>query len=213
MSDPRTPNPILVRLGRALELALQRVLALDVETRTRLLALEGRRIGVDLRGTGLALAIQVRDGHLKVGPHWEKSADLNLRAAPASLLAFALRRDDDAMPPGKVEISGDADLARRMEKLFRGFKPDIEEAFAKTFGDTLGVPLARSLHRAFVWSADSATALARDAADFVLEESRDAIAPAEMEQFLDDVDAVRERADRLAARVQNIAARRPKDAA
>jgi ubiquinone biosynthesis protein UbiJ len=212
MSDPRIPSPILVRLGRALELALDRVLALDAQTRARLVALEGRRIGIDLRGTGLALAIQVQDGHLKVGPHWEKSADLNLRAAPASLLAFALRRDDAAMPPGKVEISGDADLARRMEKLFRGFKPDIEEAFAKTFGDTLGVPLARGLHQAFVWSAESATALARDTADFVREESRDAIAPAEMEQFLDDVDALRERADRLAARVQNVAAR-PEDAA
>jgi ubiquinone biosynthesis accessory factor UbiJ len=213
MSDPRFPNPILARLGRALELALDRIVALDAQTRARLVALEGRRIGVDLRGTGLALAIQVRDGRLRVGPHWEKSADLNLRAAPASLLAFALRRDDDAMPPGKVEISGDADLARRMEKLFRGFKPDIEEAFAKTFGDTVGVPLARGLHQAFVWSRESANALARDAADFVREESRDTIAPAEMEQFLDDVDTLRERADRLAARVQNVAARRPKDAA
>lgn len=214
MSADRTPNPLLVRLGRLLESALNRALALDAETRSQLAALEGQRIGVELRGLDLALAISVQDGYLRVGPHWEKSSDLNLRAAPASLVAFALRRGEDAvLPPGKVEISGDAELARRMEKLFRGFQPDIEEAFARTFGDVLGVPLARTLQRAFEWSRESAKALAQDSAEFLREESRDLIAPAEMESFLDDVDALRERADRLAARVQHLAQSRGKDAA
>ena len=95
MSAPRTPNPLLQRLGVALEVALNRALALDAETQARLTALEGRRIGVDLRGTGLALAVSVAEGRLKVGPHWEKAGDLNLRAAPASLIAFALRRGFD----------------------------------------------------------------------------------------------------------------------
>lgn len=214
MSDPRTPNPILQRLGAALEFALNRALALDAETAQRMSALEGKRIGVDLRGSGLALAISVTDGKLKVGPHWDKASDLSLRAAPASLLAFALRRgDDDAAPPGKVEISGDADLARRMEKLVRGFRPDIEEAFARTFGDVLGVPLARTLLRAFAYTRESAQAAAQDTAEFLREESRDLIAPAEMETFLDGVDALRERADRLEARVKRLAAQRGKDAA
>ncbi len=214
MSAVRTPNPLLVRLGRLLESALNRALALDAETQTQLAALEGQRIGVELRGLDLALAISVQDGRLQVDPHWEKSSDLNLRAAPASLVAFALRRGEDAvLPPGKVEISGDAELARRMEKLFRGFQPDIEEAFAKTFGDVLGVPLARTLQRAFEWSRESAKALAQDSAEFLREESRDLIAPAEMESFLDEVDTLRERADRLAARVQHLAPSRGKDAA
>ena len=214
MSNSRTSNPLLVRLGRALELVLNRALAMDAETRTQVATLEGQRIGIDLRGTGLALAISVQDGRLQVGPHWEEASDLNLRAAPASLLAFALRRgEDSALPPGKVEISGDAELARRMERLLRGFRPDIEEAFAKTFGDVLGVPLARGLHGAFKWSRESARALAWDTAEFLREESRDLIAPAEMEQFLDDVDSLRERADRLSARLQQVVQRARGDAA
>ena len=208
------PNPLLQRLGGALEFELNRALALDAETQTRLSALEGRHIGVELRGTGLALAITAADGKLAVGPHWEKSGDLNLRAAPASLLAFALRRgDDETVAPGKVEISGDADLARRMEKLLRGYRPDIEEAFAQTFGDIIGVPLARALQRAFAYASRSAQAAAQDTADFLREESRDLIAPAEMETFLDDVDALRERADRLEARVKHLRTRRGRDAA
>lgn len=210
----RQPNPLLATLGRLLEAALNRALALDAHTQQSMATLEGRRIGVELRSANLALAIGVRDGRLAVGPHWEQPADLNLHASPASLLAFALRRGDDSpLPPGKVDISGDAELARRLEKLLRDFRPDIEEAFAQTFGDVLGVPLARAFQRAFAWTRDTAQALAQDSAEYLREESRDLIAPAEMEQFLDDVDRVRERTDRLDARVQRLAARTRGDAA
>ena len=202
----RLPHPVLLRLGRLLEATLERALALDEETRTRLRTLEGRSIGIELRSFNLALVLTVHDGKLKVGPHWERRGDLNLRASPGSLLAMALRRGDDAspLPPGKVEISGDAELARRVEKLLREFRPDIEEAFARTFGDVLGVPLARALRRAFDWSRESALALAQDSAEFLRDERRDLVAGAEMEQFLDDVDALRERSERLEARVRRL---------
>ena len=210
----RQPNPLLATLGRLLEAALDRALALDAHTQQSIAALEGRRIGVQLRGANLALAIGVHDGKLAVGPHWEQAPDLNLHSSPASLLAFALRRGEDSpLPPGKVDISGDAELARRMEKLLREFRPDIEEAFAKTFGDVFGVPLARAFQHAFVWTRQTAQALVRDGAEYLREESRDLIAPAEMEQFLDDVDGMRERADRLDARVQRLAARTRGDTA
>jgi ubiquinone biosynthesis protein UbiJ len=202
----RQPNPLLSRFGALLEGVLNRALALDPDSAVNLATLEGRRIGVELRGMNLALAVAVRDGKLRVGPHWENSPDLNLRAAPASLLAFALRRSEDApLPPGKVEISGDAQLARLLEKTARDFRPDIEEAFAKTFGDVIGVALAKAFRGAFAYARESAQALAQDTAEFLREESRDLVAPAEMEQFLDDVDALRERTDRLAARVQRLA--------
>ena len=205
----RQPNAVLERLGRLLAAALNRALTLDPPSRDAVAALEGRSIGVQLRGANLALAITVHDGKLAIGPHWQAPADLNLQASPASLLAFALRRGEDSpLPPGKVDISGDAELARRMEKLLRGFSPDIEEAFTQTFGDVLGVPIARTFQRLFTWTRDTAQALAQDSADYLREESRDLIAPAQIEQFLDDVDALRERADRLDARVQRLRARR-----
>ena len=203
MPDDRQRNALLDRLGRLLEAALNRAVALDDETRARLAGLEGRRIGIELHGTPLALSISVDAARLRVGPHWQAASDLNLRAAPGSLLAFALRRGDggNAAAPGKVDISGDAELARRVEKLLRGFRPDIEEAFAKTFGDTIGVPMAGALRAAFEWSRESAESLARDSAEFLRDDSRDLVAPAEMDAFLDGVDALRERVDRLAARV------------
>ena len=54
MSADRKPNPLLTRLGHLLEGALNRALALDAPTRERLKALEGRRIGIELRGVNVA---------------------------------------------------------------------------------------------------------------------------------------------------------------
>lgn len=206
MAEDRQPNPLLAALGRALEAALNRGAALDADMGRQLAGLEGRRIGIELRGANLALAISVHDGRLRVGPHWEAPGDLNLHASPGSLLAFALRRGDESKGTGgKVEISGDAELARRVEKLLRGFRPDIEEAFARAFGDVLGVPLARALHSAFAWTRESAQSFAEDSAAFLRDDTRDLVAPAEVDALLDDIDALRERADRLAARVQRVA--------
>jgi ubiquinone biosynthesis protein UbiJ len=130
---------------------------------------------------------------------------LNLRASPASLLAFAMRRGDDSMlPPGKVDISGDAELARQFEKIVRDFRPDFEEAFAQTFGDVLGVPIARVVGSAFAWTRDSAKSITLDAVEFVRDESRDAVASQEAEKFFDEVDDLRERTDRLDARMRHL---------
>jgi ubiquinone biosynthesis protein UbiJ len=207
--ETRTPNPLLSRLGAALEFAINRAVALDAGTREKIAKLDGRRIGVELKPLDLALAITVDRDRLRVGPHWERERDLNLRASPASLLAFAMRGGDDSvLPPGKVDISGDAELARQFEKIMRDFHPDFEEAFAQTFGDILGVPIARVVSSAFAWTRDSAKSFALDAAEFVRDESRDAVAAAEAEQFFDDVDNLRERSDRLDARIRRLGEKR-----
>lgn len=201
----RNPDAVRERLGQVLEGALNRALDLDVETRDRLAALEGRLVGLELRGTQLALVIRVQDGRLRVGPHRDAATDLNLRASPGSLVALLMRRGEDDTSVGKLEISGDAELARRLERLANGFQPDFEEAFARVFGDVLGVPIARGLRRALQWSRDTAKAFAQNTAEYLREESHDTIAPTEMDEFLDNVDELRERTDRLEARLNNLA--------
>jgi ubiquinone biosynthesis protein UbiJ len=135
------PQPLRKLAGRALETALNHTLALDPDTQQRLTALNGRSVQLHLRGPEIALAVTVKDARLIVGPPLEDS-QLRVAATPGSLLAMLFRRDDDGIAPGKVEIAGDAELARRLEKLASKFAPDFEEAFARTFGDVMGVPLA-----------------------------------------------------------------------
>lgn len=213
MSDPatgaaRAPRPLFAVLGRALEAALNRLVDLDAETKSALSALHGRALTVDFKGALPSLRLTVDGERLRVGPAFEGDSALRVAATPGALLALALARGgESSVAPGRVEIAGDAELARRLERIASRFAPDFEEAFARTFGDVLGVPLARALRDALAWSRASARGLARDTAEFLAEEGRDVVARAELERFLDDVDALRERADRLDARVRRLGAR------
>jgi ubiquinone biosynthesis protein UbiJ len=209
-SAPRTPNPILAVLGRALEAALDRVLDLDPETRAELRSLDGRAVTVEFRNTPLAMRIAVNGDRLAIGPAFEGTSALRVSAAPAALLGLVLARGrDGAVTPGSVDIAGDADLARRLERIASRFAPDFDEAFARIFGDVAGFQIARGLRRAFSTAKESAHSFARDTAEFLTEEGRDLVAKPELETFLDDVDALRERADRLDARVRRLARGNP----
>jgi len=183
---PLLPQPLRALAGRALETALNHVLSLDPDSLARLGALDGRSVQVHLRGPELVLAITVE------------------AASPASLLAMALRRGDDGIAPGKVEIAGDADLARRLEKLASQFAPDFEEAFTRSFGDVLGVPLAKAVSKALAHARRSARHTVEDTADWLRDEVRVAVAPGETEGFLDGVDLLRERSERLESRLARL---------
>jgi ubiquinone biosynthesis accessory factor UbiJ len=200
---PLLPRPLRVLAGRVLQSALNRAVDLDPDTRVRLTALEGRSVQVHLKGPELALRVAVLEGRLHVGPA-EPDASLRVSASPGSLLSMAMRRDDDHVPPGKVDIAGDAELARRLEKLVRQYAPDVEEVFARTFGDAIGVPLAQALHGALEHARTSASHLVEDGADWLRDEGRVAVAPGELDGFLDGVDATRERTERLEARLSRL---------
>jgi ubiquinone biosynthesis protein UbiJ len=206
------PQPLRKLAGRALETALNHILSLDPDTQQRLAVLNGRSVQLHLRGPEIALAVTVEDARLKVGPPQDDS-QLKVAATPGSLLAMMFRRDDDGIAPGKVEIAGDAELARRLEILASKFAPDFEEAFARTFGDVLGVPLAKAVRKGLAHARDSASHLTEDGADWLRDEARVAMAPGEVEGFLDGVDELRERSERLESRVQRLMQRLPGNAA
>jgi ubiquinone biosynthesis protein UbiJ len=202
-SSPLLPQPLRQLAGRALETALNHALSLDPDTQAKLATLDGRSVQLELRGLELALAVTVHGNRLNVGPA-PASSDLRVAATPGSLLSMLLRRHGDGVSPGKVDIAGDAELARRLEKLASGFAPDFEEAFTRTFGDVLGVPIATAVRDGLAHVRDTATHLGQDTAAWLRDESRLALAPGEVEAFLDDVDHLRERTERLEARLARL---------
>ena len=192
--------------GRALEAALNRALALDPETRGSLPALDGQRVALTLEAPPLALQVQVEGERLVVGPiAGEGEPDLSVRSTLAALVAqLPMFRRDDAPPVGKVRVSGDADLARRLQRLAERFDPDWQQPFTRAFGDVLGVQIAKAVAAALKQARVAGRNLAESAAEFVTEESRDVVPRAELNAFHDDVDALRDDVERIAARITRL---------
>lgn len=203
------PSLIKSSLGRLLEAALARVTALDPAFADQLRPLEGRRLQFALAAPPLALSATARDGRFVIGPP-DAEADLSVRASAGALLAQLLPgRDAAATPAGRITISGDAELARRLQQLVQRFDPDVEEAFTRVFGDVLGVQLARGLKRGLDGARRGAAAFAQDTAAFLSEDERGVVARAELSAFHDDVDAMRDDVDRFERRVQRLRDRQP----
>jgi ubiquinone biosynthesis accessory factor UbiJ len=69
------------------------------------------------------------------------------------------------------------------------------------------VPLAKAVHKGLAHARETAAHLTEDSADWLRDEARIALAPGEVEGFLDGVDELRERSERLESRVQRLARR------
>lgn len=188
--------------GRALETALNRAVVLDPDTVAALAGLDGRRISLSLESPPLALEIRVHGGYLQVGPPL-READLAVRGTLGGLLgqlpwmAAAAR----GRPAGRLHVSGDAELARRLQKLAGGFEPDWQQPFVEVFGPVIGIQLANAAAAALRGARGLAGGLARSGAEYLVEESRDVVGRTELAAFNDDVDAIRDDVERLAARV------------
>ncbi len=207
-SATRRPRALPAALGRLLESAVNAAVALDPETRARLAALDGRAITIDFTHTPVALRMCVEDGRIAIGPAFGGDSALHVGTSPGRLVSLLLSTGaHGSLPPGAIKIAGDAELARRVERIMKNFAPDVDAVFTRVFGDVVGFQVARGFRSAFAWSRDASRALAHDASHFLIDESRDLVATPEINAFLDDVDETRERADRLGARIAQVTAK------
>jgi len=194
--------------GRTLEAALNRALALDPDTRAALAPLDGRSIELTIDAPSLALQLRVQGERFVVGPvDASREPDLAVRSTLAGLLAqLPFLKRNDAPTVGRMRVSGDAELARHLQRLAGRFDPDWQQPFASVFGDVLGVQVANAFASALKQARATASALAESAAEYVTEESRDVVGRDELNAFHDDVDAIRDDVERVAARVARLQA-------
>jgi ubiquinone biosynthesis protein UbiJ len=185
---------------------LNRLIRLDPAMPARLARLEGRRVALRFSRPDFTLALTVRDGQLVAAD--ADPADLALDTTPGALLALIARRQGLNVPAGKVSIAGDVELAQQLEALARDFRPDVEELFAKAFGDVLGVQLAQGGKRFADWALTRAKDFGTGLVEYLREERRDLIAVPELEAHAAEVAEVRDAVERAELRIRRLEARR-----
>lgn len=185
---------------------LNRLIRLDPAMPARLARLEGRRVALRFSRPDFALALAVRDGQLVAAD--ADPADLALDTTPGALLALIARRQGLNVPAGKVSIAGDVELAQQLESLAKSFRPDVEELFAKTFGDVLGVQLAQGGKRFADWALTRAKDFGTGLVEYLREERRDLIAVPELQAHAAEVADLRDAVERAELRIRRLEARR-----
>lgn len=199
---PRWPTPLL----RLVEAALNRVLFLDPGSAEALKPLEGRSVALRLKPWPTPLQLRVEDGRLHASE--PNDPDLSIAATAGGLIALAAERGGFQLPAGRIDIAGDADLARRVQKLVEKLDPDWDAPLARVFGEVAGHQIGKGLRGLFAWGRETTKAMLANTSEYLREESRDLVAHGEMDQFIEDVDKVRDDVERIQARIERLAKRR-----
>lgn len=204
MADYRTPLPQL--LASTLEAAVNRVLALDAESAGRLGKLEGRVLQLDVEGLGISLFLTSAYGNVQIGLQAEEEPDTVISGTPFALFAMAAPGDaaNWGLPGSRVQISGDANLARDMEQVFSRLDPDWEGPLAGLFGDVLGFQFAAGLRQGVAAVREAAQSTAEMAGAYLRDEAPSLVRPFELKSFGDDVDKLREAVERLEKRLRQM---------
>lgn len=188
-------------LADALADLANRSLELDPAHRARLAALEGRRVQLTAQLPqpmgSRDFALTVAHQQLRFFPHAPESPNVIVRGTPADLAAWLFGAEGSAR--SRLAIDGDVAVLGELRAALTAFRPD------------LGTPLQRLLGPDFAQAALGTAELALATLRSVLEGAghgvRDSAARSFAEResadrFLDELDDLRLRVDRLNARIR-----------
>jgi ubiquinone biosynthesis protein UbiJ len=189
----------------SLEALLNRAVRLDPEARRRLQPLHGRVIKLELIGLDLHLYLIPDPGGIQLLSELEGEPDCTLRGTPLDLAGMRDSRESaDQLFSGAVQVEGDSGVAHQFGELLASLDIDWEEQLSHLTGDVIAHEVG-NLTRGFMhWGSRLTHTFGLNLQEYLQEELRLLPGRYELESFLDDVDRLRDDAERLSARVARL---------
>jgi ubiquinone biosynthesis accessory factor UbiJ len=121
---------------------------------------------------------------------------------PALLQLLKGSRDLKGAVAGRpAQVRGDAEIADRYRELFMLARPDPEEELSRWIGDLPARRLSQFAQRTLEAARRVRRIAGENIAEYLQEEGRDLVNKTELEEFLRGVDALRDTAGRIEARL------------
>lgn len=189
------------------EQSLNRILHQDPVTLDRLGPLAGKVIAIHATLPAFNLYLLPHSEGIDLLAHYDGAADVSLSGRAADLARLPLAGNEVLFGRG-VELRGDSGLAHRLQGILADTRIDWEAWLGDLLGDAAGHEAARLLRALGGYGRNSTRALLQNTQEYLQEEARLLPTAVEVEIFLDEVDELRERAERLEARIRQLANRR-----
>ena len=202
----KLPLPLLITA----EKAIAAVLRMDPDTQSRLSAIDGKVIKLNVVNPQFAILISVADGHISldqplIDEHDEGdsvTADTTISGSLSDLRS--LMNSNDALFTGAVKIEGDIGVSHQLKQIVAKLDPDWQDAVSPYLGDGITHRLD-VLQSGFTrWLKRTGEALRMNTGEYLQEEVELVAAESQVRVFSEDVDEVRAAADRLDARIRQL---------
>jgi ubiquinone biosynthesis protein UbiJ len=187
-----------------LNAVLQRALAASPRAQGLAAGLAGRSLELQLHATRWSAVLRSHGDRLEVRAGSAAAADARISGGALALLALAAADPEAVVRRGDVRIDGDAEVAAQFRELARLLRPDLEHELARLLGPVPAHLAVRALRTAAGWGRQASAAALRDVADYLAHERRVLVPQPEAEHLLRDAETLRERSDRLDARLADL---------
>jgi ubiquinone biosynthesis protein UbiJ len=199
-------------IERLLERIVRQARAESPRAVSLLQSLSGRRLRVCVTGTPWQVVVECTGETLRLAGSPTAASnpadtgataavDATITGGAIALLSLAGSDPQAVIARGDVSVTGDAEIAQQFRDLSTLLRPDLEAGLSRFIGRS-GAHLALRGARALVEGArERAQTMTLNTAEYLAHESRTLVSRAEAEHFLRGVDEMRERLDRLEARL------------
>ena len=189
------PAPLAI----ALQTAFNRYIKLDPESATRLAPLLGKVVCVHIDGVNVEIWFLFHETRVEVVEEFGAPADVVIAGGPFSLLAQSAGKR--SVFDGDVKITGDIETAQRFSRLLNEIDVDWEEHLSHLTGDALAHQIGRFSRGVRQWVTHRSDSVRSDTADYLRDETDNLPHDWELEEFVEQVDDLRDRVESLEARL------------
>ena len=157
-----------------------------------------------VRNTTLAAYFLIDDETLNLATSSSKEPDVVVCGSLITLASMNAKSSERAIRDGSLNLSGDARLAQRFQKLLNHLKPDVEEELSSLIGDVAANRLGKISRGIVRWGRDARSTMGANIREYLQEESRDVPSRYETDKFSENIGTLRDDVERLEARVNRL---------
>lgn len=181
-----------------LQAIINKILSLDPFAHKYLTLLEGKQFAIictDL--TNQPLYFMCENNMILLTSSIPAHIDVTFRSSYSGFLQYAITKNGR-----QINITGDLEAAEYLQKLYLHLDIDWEEELSKFTGDTIAYQTMQKLRQLRQYTTDSNHTLVEMVTEYLQEEASILPTAYEIDAFLEEVDELRLRADRLEARIK-----------
>jgi ubiquinone biosynthesis protein UbiJ len=198
---------------KALESLINKAMDYDPSTRSCFTNLIGKILKIECTTPNLSMYILFKTGSIQLKKQHKNPADLKLKGTGLSFTSLYINIDEQvSFFDSGINVSGDQEMLRQLQKLFKNLDIDWEAALADIIGDIPAYAVAKSLRSSHQWKKKILKQTTLSAIEFAQEEIKvipnsiqaDGFGDA-IKKLQNEVERIGMRVDRLAAKLKNLA--------
>ncbi|TVZ40584.1 ubiquinone biosynthesis protein UbiJ [Alteromonadaceae bacterium 2753L.S.0a.02] len=190
-------------LAQLLQETVNKVLRYDPGTRAALQKLPSAPLAIISQQPLLTLYIKTRDDQLEFGIHNSEPAAVELSGKLSDIISLVFTAKTSLANTG-VTVRGSIGLLADYQRCFQNIEIDWEDALARAIGSLPAHQLATFGRNLFNTLLPGRTQSADWLRDFIVEELEAVPSNAQLEQFSQELNRIRQNTDRLQLRIKKL---------